>query len=117
VRDFGDFTAERFCSEPILPALRPACPPAVISLRDFYVPPPILHLDVMASFAGLEIEVCHGSDLSGRCHRTASAQRRARRGLRGVEEAAMNWLYVLSGVLAVAVFAYLVVALLWPEKF
>jgi K+-transporting ATPase KdpF subunit len=29
----------------------------------------------------------------------------------------MNWLYVLSGVLAVAVFAYLVVALLWPEKF
>jgi K+-transporting ATPase KdpF subunit len=29
----------------------------------------------------------------------------------------MNWIYVLSGVLAVAVFVYLFVALLWPEKF
>ena len=29
----------------------------------------------------------------------------------------MNWVYVLSGVLAVAIFIYLLVALLWPEKF
>ena len=29
----------------------------------------------------------------------------------------MNWIYVLSGVLTVAVFIYLFVALLWPEKF
>ena len=29
----------------------------------------------------------------------------------------MNWVYVLSGVLAAGIFAYLVVALLWPEKF
>lgn len=29
----------------------------------------------------------------------------------------MNWVYVLSGVLAVAVFVYLLAALLWPEKF
>jgi K+-transporting ATPase KdpF subunit len=29
----------------------------------------------------------------------------------------MNWVYVLSGVLAVAIFVYLFVALLWPEKF
>lgn len=29
----------------------------------------------------------------------------------------MNWVYVVSGVLAVAVFVYLLVALLWPEKF
>jgi K+-transporting ATPase KdpF subunit len=29
----------------------------------------------------------------------------------------MNWIYVVSGVLAVAVFVYLFVALLWPEKF
>jgi K+-transporting ATPase KdpF subunit len=29
----------------------------------------------------------------------------------------MNWVYVLSGVLAVAIFIYLFVALLWPEKF
>jgi len=29
----------------------------------------------------------------------------------------MNWVYVLSGVLAAGIFVYLVVALLWPEKF
>jgi len=29
----------------------------------------------------------------------------------------MNWVYVLSGVLAAAIFIYLFVALLWPEKF
>jgi len=29
----------------------------------------------------------------------------------------MNWIYVVSGVLAVVVFLYLFVALLWPEKF
>jgi K+-transporting ATPase KdpF subunit len=29
----------------------------------------------------------------------------------------MNWVYVLSGALAVAIFVYLFVALLWPEKF
>jgi K+-transporting ATPase KdpF subunit len=29
----------------------------------------------------------------------------------------MNWVYVLSGALAVGIFVYLVVALLWPEKF
>jgi K+-transporting ATPase KdpF subunit len=33
------------------------------------------------------------------------------------EEAAVNWVYVLSGVLAVALLIYLLVALLWPEKF
>lgn len=29
----------------------------------------------------------------------------------------MSWIYVLSGVLAAAIFVYLVVALFWPEKF
>lgn len=29
----------------------------------------------------------------------------------------MNWVYVVSGVIAVAVFVYLFIALLWPEKF
>ncbi len=29
----------------------------------------------------------------------------------------MNWIYVLSGLLALAIFIYLFVALLWPEKF
>jgi K+-transporting ATPase KdpF subunit len=29
----------------------------------------------------------------------------------------MSWVYVLSGLLALAIFVYLVVALLWPEKF
>jgi K+-transporting ATPase KdpF subunit len=29
----------------------------------------------------------------------------------------MSWVYVLAAVLAAAIFVYLVVALLWPEKF
>jgi K+-transporting ATPase KdpF subunit len=29
----------------------------------------------------------------------------------------MNWLYLLSGGLAIAVFIYLVAALFYPEKF
>jgi len=29
----------------------------------------------------------------------------------------MNWVYLLSGVLALAIFIYLVAALFYPEKF
>ncbi len=29
----------------------------------------------------------------------------------------MSWLYVLTGILALAVFLYLLVALFYPEKF
>lgn len=29
----------------------------------------------------------------------------------------MSWLYLLTGVLALGIFVYLVVALLYPEKF
>ncbi len=29
----------------------------------------------------------------------------------------MNWLYLISGIIALALFAYLFVALLKPEKF
>ena len=29
----------------------------------------------------------------------------------------MNGIYLLSGVIALALFAYLLIALLWPEKF
>jgi K+-transporting ATPase KdpF subunit len=29
----------------------------------------------------------------------------------------MNWIYLLSGALALLIFVYLVVALLFPEKF
>jgi K+-transporting ATPase KdpF subunit len=29
----------------------------------------------------------------------------------------MSWLYILSGVLALAIFVYLIIALLFPEKF
>jgi K+-transporting ATPase KdpF subunit len=29
----------------------------------------------------------------------------------------MSWLYILSGLVAVAILVYLFVALLWPEKF
>jgi K+-transporting ATPase KdpF subunit len=29
----------------------------------------------------------------------------------------MSWVYIVSGAIAAALFVYLVVALLWPEKF
>jgi len=29
----------------------------------------------------------------------------------------MSWVLVLSGVLAAAIFVYLLIVLLWPEKF
>ena len=29
----------------------------------------------------------------------------------------MSWLYMLSGVLGLAIFVYLIIALLFPEKF
>ena len=29
----------------------------------------------------------------------------------------MSWLYILSGGLALAIFVYLIIALLFPEKF
>jgi K+-transporting ATPase KdpF subunit len=29
----------------------------------------------------------------------------------------MSWVYILSGFLALAIFVYLVIALLFPEKF
>jgi K+-transporting ATPase KdpF subunit len=29
----------------------------------------------------------------------------------------MSWIYLLSGVLALAIFVYLIVALFYPEKF
>ena len=29
----------------------------------------------------------------------------------------MSWIYVFSGAIAAAIFVYLVIALLWPEKF
>ncbi len=29
----------------------------------------------------------------------------------------MSWVYLLSGILAAAIFVYLIIALLYPEKF
>jgi K+-transporting ATPase KdpF subunit len=29
----------------------------------------------------------------------------------------MSWVYLLSGAAALGIFVYLIVALLWPEKF
>jgi K+-transporting ATPase KdpF subunit len=37
--------------------------------------------------------------------------------LRAPEEAVMSWLYTLSGIVALVITIYLVIALLFPEKF
>jgi K+-transporting ATPase KdpF subunit len=39
------------------------------------------------------------------------------RGLDGQGEAVMNWVYWLSGLVALAIFVYLIVALFKPELF
>ena len=51
-----------------------------------------------------------GDRVCGREHRACVL-------LRTPAEAAMSWIYILSGVLAAAIFVYLVIALLYPEKF
>jgi K+-transporting ATPase KdpF subunit len=38
-------------------------------------------------------------------------------GVRKITGAVMNWIYLISGGLTVAVFIYLLVALFYPEKF
>jgi K+-transporting ATPase KdpF subunit len=38
-------------------------------------------------------------------------------GMREITEAIMNWLYLVSGGLALMVFIYLLAALFYPEKF
>ena len=43
--------------------------------------------------------------------------RRPDRRLRKAEEAVMSWVYLLTAGVSVAIFVYLVVALLYPEKF
>ena len=44
-------------------------------------------------------------------------KRRARVRLRQAEGTPMSWIYLLSGGIAAAIFVYLVIVLLWPEKF
>jgi K+-transporting ATPase KdpF subunit len=44
-------------------------------------------------------------------------ERRARLRPGKAEETAMSWLYLLSGALALGIIVYLIVALLFPEKF
>ena len=41
----------------------------------------------------------------------------AHSGLRTPEEAVMSWIYLLSGFVTLAIFVYLLIALLFPEKF
>jgi K+-transporting ATPase KdpF subunit len=43
--------------------------------------------------------------------------RRAGLSLRSSSGAAMSWIYVLSGVTAFVILIYLLIALLYPEKF
>jgi K+-transporting ATPase KdpF subunit len=65
-------------------------------------------------FAGDEYGRCLVSRIDGGVFR---AERGAGLCLRKTEEAAMSWLYILSGALALAIFVYLIIALLFPEKF
>jgi K+-transporting ATPase KdpF subunit len=59
----------------------------------------------------------HGFLLSWTDAGVLRAERGACLCLGKTEEAAMSWLYMLCGVLALAIFVYLIIALLFPEKF
>jgi K+-transporting ATPase KdpF subunit len=59
----------------------------------------------------------HGYPLSGITDRLRCRQRRTRLFPRKPAEAEMSWIYILSGVVTVAIVIYLVIALLYPEKF
>jgi K+-transporting ATPase KdpF subunit len=59
-----------------------------------------------------------GRDLRGCVARLLCALRDARLWLRTLAaEALMSWLYVLSGLVSLGITIYLVIALLFPEKF
>jgi K+-transporting ATPase KdpF subunit len=63
-------------------------------------------------------EVKHGHSLRRTLLLLRGPEHCARAWLRQIdEETAMNWVYVLSGVIALAILIYLFIALLWPEKF
>lgn len=68
---------------------------------------------------GIEIRPvgCHGSYLYRHYGGLLRRQRRAGLRLRTLEESEVNAVYVVAGVVALAVMIYLLVALLWPEKF
>jgi K+-transporting ATPase KdpF subunit len=70
-----------------------------------------------ASFRTLGPGGPHGRRIRIAGNRLLCHLHRAGSGLRAPGEAAMSWIYVVSGILAVVVFVYLIVALLWPEKF
>ncbi len=68
----------------------------------------------MASVKG---GLCHGLGLRNIIDRVFRHQRGV--GLRAGTPAGafLSWVYILGGVLAAGIFVYLVVALLFPEKF
>jgi K+-transporting ATPase KdpF subunit len=55
--------------------------------------------------------ISHSNDRFFRPHRRTGLR------LRKIKGAPMNWLYLLSGILAAGIFVYLVIALFYPEKF
>jgi hypothetical protein len=88
--------------------------------------PTILRLRFLHHFYGHSIRL-HGLVLEGGeddGHRVSLAADwflcavcRRRVGLRTASEAMMTWLYVLCGGIALLITIYLVIALLFPEKF
>ncbi len=59
----------------------------------------------------------HGHYLYRPACRLCAGEHSARVLLREIEETAMNWIYILSGIVSLAIVIYLVIALLYPEKF
>jgi K+-transporting ATPase KdpF subunit len=94
-----------------------------ISLRVLYAPARIHNAGFMPQslysfMCSLVIGALrHGYSLCGIAGRLFRHQHRPRLFLRDSAEAEMSWIYILSGAITVALVIYLVVALLYPEKF
>src|SRR5262245_28588840 len=69
----------------------------------------------------LGIIVCsglgHGSRICRIDYRLRRAKYRAHLFLRTAAELKMSWIYILSGIVALAILIYLFIALFYPEKF
>jgi K+-transporting ATPase KdpF subunit len=59
----------------------------------------------------------YGFSVSGSTDRVFRDHRNSGLRLRTAAETLMSWVYILSSVLAAGILVYLVIALLFPEKF
>src|SRR4029079_17285079 len=87
------------------------------SIRRLYTTPLIFPAVNCYAFQVCSRRNRHGRSLYRIDDRILCREHRADVFLRRPAEAEMSWIYILSGILALALVIYLIIALLYPEKF